>query len=107
MAGVDYFLCVKVYFSSPGVFVWSERCTAGFVCFAAHTVTGPNDRAHVLNKPVIVWWACAGMSHSSDVQCPYYYQMSFQAAASPTGVAPPPPFSISAEQNIHSKREGG
>lgn len=27
-----------------------------------------NDRMYALNKPVIVWWACTGMSHSSDVE---------------------------------------
>ncbi|TKS68417.1 Carboxypeptidase E [Collichthys lucidus] len=34
----------------------------------ARMVTQSNDRMYVLNKPVIVQWACAGMSHSSVVE---------------------------------------
>lgn len=48
----------------------------------------------IINKPVIVWWACAPAWVTVALWSPYYYQMSFQAAASPTGAAPPPPLPL-------------
>lgn len=38
------------------------------MCAAAHMVTHSADRMDILNKPVIAWWVCAGMSHSSVVE---------------------------------------
>ena len=60
-----YVYVIKVYFL---LCVVSTAHHGSFVCFVAHMVTESNDRMDVLNKPVIVRWAYAGMSHGSDAE---------------------------------------
>lgn len=92
--------------------MWSQRHTTGSVCFAAHMVTESNDRMDVLNKPVIVRWAYAGMSHGSvaghlllpDEFPSCCFTNGGSTSSSPPSSSPLPP--TTAEQNIHGKKEG-
>lgn len=72
-------------------------------------VNESNDRMCVLNKPVIVWWACAGMSHSSDVET-LLLPDEFPSRCFTNGGTPSSPVlspaSTSTEPNIQSKKEG-
>ena len=93
----NYMFHVKVYFLLCAVWTVHHR-----LCVFSCMVTESNDRMCVLNKPVIVWWACVGMSHSSGVET------LLLPDEFPTGAAPPPSSlcsspSTSAKQNIHSK----
>ncbi len=57
-------------------------------------VTESNDRMYALNKPVIVWRACAGMSHSSDVEpllLPDEFPSRRFTKRGSTSPPPPPP----------------
>lgn len=101
-------LCHKGVFSS---LCGLDGAPQGSVCFAAHMVTESNDRMDVLNKPVIVRWAYAGMSHGSVVEhlllpdefpscC---FTNGGSTSSSPLILASP---STTAELNIHGKKEG-
>lgn len=70
----NYCICVLwvvVFVIHLGKGVFSSLCgysAPHILCFPGHVVTECNDHTYVLNKPAIVWWACTGMSHSSNVE---------------------------------------